>query len=250
MFKLTGQSLFPAARGRLLAIVRRGVLLAAAGAALHAPVSAQNSPRPFASAGDCGSLAREDGGPWDYRSDPIKRLKTVERYHFTPQVEMLLKGESSARIGMDLDFTLRSFPNHHRALLSMMRLGAREGRAKPDGAQFSVECWFERALRFQPDDAVARMLYVTFLNRAGRLPEARDQLGQVTAAAGDNPFTHYNAGLLYLEMKDYPNALAQAHISYGMGMGRPELRDQLVKAGQWREPAAAASSPASDPNRP
>lgn len=59
-------------------------------------------------------------GPFDYTSPTDrKHLGIVEHYHFTSDVEHLRKGASGS-IALDLDYTLRAFPNHHRALNAMM----------------------------------------------------------------------------------------------------------------------------------
>lgn len=174
-------------------------------------------------------------GPFDYRTERNVNLTTVEQYHFTPEVENRIKGNTGT-IGSDLDYTLRAFPNHHRALIAMMRLGEKLKTPQPPGARFSVECWFERALYFRPDDDIARLIYATFLVKNGRKPEAIKQLEATAKAAGNNGFTHYNIGLIYLDIKDYDQALAQAHIAYGLGVTKPELREKLESTGKWKEP--------------
>jgi tetratricopeptide (TPR) repeat protein len=188
----------------------------------------------------CGEIGMTRG---DYISDR-RLLKTVEDYHFTPQVESLVKGQSSAEIGADLNYTLRSFPNHHRALLALMRLSERERTPQVRGAEFSVECYFDRALRFRPDDTVARMLYATYLLKQKRPDEARAQLARTAQDAKEAPMTHFNLGLLYLEMKDHQAALEHAHKAQALGLKRPELVDKLKQAGHWREPAPAAPADA------
>ena len=55
-------------------------------------------------------------GPFDYRTATKDKLKLVESYHFTPKVESLIGGQSGT-LGADIDYTLRAFPNHPRALL-------------------------------------------------------------------------------------------------------------------------------------
>lgn len=73
----------------------------------------------------CGSL-QNAFGPFDYR-DPEARgepLRLVESAHFTPSVESLVKGNSGTVAG-DLDYTLRAFPNHHRALYSVAQYAFR-----------------------------------------------------------------------------------------------------------------------------
>lgn len=200
-------------------------------------------------AGFCGPLANAFG-PFDYRpekdpptggvGDHKHKLGLVEGAHFTDVVELLIRGRSGGQDpGGDIDYTLRAFPNHHRALLSVMRYGEKKGTQKPAGLTYSVECYFERALRFARDDALVRMIYSTYLTKNKRQPEAIAQLEQATVLAGDNPFTNYNLGLLYFDMKIYDKSLAQAHRAQELGFERAELRDLLKAAGQWQEPALA-----------
>ena len=193
----------------------------------------------------CGELGN-GYGPYDYRSDRDK-LPIVEVAHFTPEVEALIRGNTS-HIGGDLDYTLRAFPNHHRALISMMRLAERTKSPQAPNARYTVACYFERAVRFKPDDTTARMLFATYLHKIGRVAEANQQLDQSVMLAGDNAFTHYNAGLVYMDLKNYDKALHQAHVAYGLGFPRMELREALKAAGKWVEPSTdPASAPASDP---
>jgi uncharacterized protein (TIGR02996 family) len=184
----------------------------------------------------CGEL-RSGYGPFDYRTNRGETLDVVERRHFTPEVEALIRGNTSIHIGQDLSYTLGTFPNHHRALMSMMRYGEKLKTPQPPYAQYSVECYFLRALRFRPDDTTVRMMYATFLNANARAPEAMQELEQVSKAAGDNPFTYYNMGLIYLDMKEYEKALALAHKAMALGFGRTGLRDKLMAVGKWRAPA-------------
>ncbi len=189
--------------------------------------------------GACGSLANAFG-PFDYRHVRGHELQIVEGAHFTPAVEALIRG-SSGYLGSDLDYTLRAFPNHHRALVSMMRYGEKTKSPQPPNTQYPVECYFERAIRFQRDDVIARLLYATFLQKADRHDEANAQLQQAEGFAGDNAFSHYNIGLVYLDGKNYQGAVRQAHRAYELGFPRTELKDRLVAAGQWEDPTAPAA---------
>jgi tetratricopeptide (TPR) repeat protein len=191
----------------------------------------------------CGSL-QNAYGPFDYRTQRDK-LQVVEEHHFTPQVESLIRGQEGY-IGGDIDYTLRAFPNHHRALMAVMRWGEKNKSPQPRDLQYPVECYFERALRFKPDDTTARMLYATYLLRNNREAAAIAELDRTVTLAGDNAFTHYNAGLVYLDAKNYEKALKQAHTAYGLGFPRQDLKVKLTAAGKWREaPPAAAGSAAS-----
>jgi tetratricopeptide (TPR) repeat protein len=181
---------------------------------------------------------------FDYRTDQ-KKFKVVEEFHFTPEIEALLRGKSGS-LGQELNYTLTHVPNHHRALIALTRYGEKMKSPRPADLRYPIECYFERALRFRPDDNVARLLYAHHLAANQRAPEAARQLELAAAAAGDNPFTHYNIGLIYVEIKSYDRALEQAHKAAALGFGRTALREQLQAAGRWQEPAAAGpGSPAS-----
>lgn len=188
----------------------------------------------------CGDLGN-GYGPYDYRTDRDK-LPIVEAGHFTPEVEALFRSVTGY-IGGDLDYTLRAFPNHHRALVSMMRFGERTKSAQPPSAKYTVECYFERAVRFRPDDTTVRMLFATYLHKIGREADANQQLELAVKLAGENAFTHYNAGLVYLDLKNYDEALRQAHVAYELGFPRPHLREALKAMGKWTEPRADLAAP-------
>lgn len=192
--------------------------------------------------------------PEDYRK-PSARLRVVEDYHFGPNVEALARSmQRGVPLGSDLDYTLWGYPNHHRALVALVRLGEREKTDKPNGANFTIDCYFRRGLRVAPDDGITRMLYAQYLGKQGRREDALRNLDFVVQNAGENPFTHYNAGLLYFELKAYPKAVAQAKRSEALGFPRADLRESLKRAGEWppEDAAAPASAPASSdaPSRP
>ncbi len=225
----------PAAAMRLCATV----LALGLGAAAASAQSAANG---------CGSLANP-AGPFDYRNER-EMLQLVEGHHFGPPVEALLRGVSGT-VGADIAYVLRWYPNHHRALLAMTRLYERQKWAQPEGAQWSIDCYYERALRFRSDDVIVRLLFASYLAKRGRNQEAAAQLGQVTVDAGDNGFTHYNVGLQYFELGLYDQALESAHRALQYGFPRTDLADRLRAAGRWKEPptqATTAAPAASAPN--
>jgi tetratricopeptide (TPR) repeat protein len=232
---VTGDAACRPSRAKCLA-----ALLLAAGGLVQSLAFAQPSP---ASCGPLQALL------FDYRTDQ-KQYKVVEEFHFTPEIEALLRGKSGT-LGQELNYTLSNVPNHHRALISLTRYGEKMKSPQPPDLRYPIECYFERALRFKPDDNVARLLYANFLAHGQRTADATRQLEIAASNAGDNAFTHYNIGLIYFEMKVYDRALAQAHKAAALGFGRTALREQLQAAGKWREPtvataaAAAASAAAS-----
>lgn len=193
----------------------------------------------------CGTLSSVGQyGPYDFRTDRDK-VQIVLINHFTPDVEALLPSKLGPPGGA-IDYTLRALPNYHRALIAMMRLGKKEKTPQPKGSTHSIDCWFERAVIFRPDDAVVRMIYSTYLNSMGRIQDANSQLEISTFYAKDSPFTHYNIGLHYLELKNYEKALVAAHQAIALGWTQTELRDRLRSAGKWSEPADLPTTPATD----
>lgn len=167
-------------------------------------------------------------------------LKLVEDAHFTAEVETLRHGKIGiGPPGGDIAYTLRVYPNHHRALIAMVALGEKEKTYQPNGSEHSVECWLQRAVAFRPDDNMARMLYGQYLIKSKRADEAAQQLSVAATQAGDNAFTQHNVGLLYFDMKEYDKALLQAHKAYELGFGAATLRDRLKSVGKWSEPAQA-----------
>ena len=194
----------------------------------------------------CGPLSN-GYGPFDYRTHRAQ-LQVVEAHHFDAGVESLQRGKSS-HLGGDLDYTLRASPNHARALMAMARLSEREKKAKPHGANYTIDCYFDRAVRFAPNDPTVLTLYAIHLNKKGKKTEAIAQLETAEKHVGRSPNIAYNMGLVYLDLNDFDNALKYAHIAYEGGFPLPGLRNMLKRAGKWREaekqPAAAQDSPAS-----
>ena len=194
-----------------------------------------------ASAQECGPL-RGPGqyGPYDYRTDKDK-LPVVEDHHFTPVVETLVRGQEGS-LGSDLDYTLRAFPNHSRALVAMMKLGDKEKTARPAGANYPVECYFERAMQFRPTDRAVRVIYAGYLGKTGKKTEAINQLLGVQEMDGPkNPYVPYEIGLLYFDLGDFEKSLAFAHRANREGATLEGLKNRLLKAGKWRDPPADAA---------
>ena len=81
--------------------------------------------------------------------------------------------------------------------MTMVRLGEKLKTERPRGARYSIECYFDRAMRFRPDDGTVRMVYADFLSKRGRNKEALEQLEKAQALAGDSANLHYNIALAY-----------------------------------------------------
>jgi uncharacterized protein (TIGR02996 family) len=199
---------------------------------------------------DCGDPFRNHFGPFDYRSATKDTLALVERVHFTLGIETMTRPGTTmfSHMAGDVAYTLEVFPNHHRALVTMRKLGERHKTDKPPGANFTVECYFRRSVQFRPKDITARLLYADYLIAQNRHDEARHQIQAAASEPVEFPFTDYNIGRLYLDLKDYDKALEHARRAMAAGFPRTDLKDALMRAGKWVEQQdSAASSPGAPP---
>jgi len=183
---------------------------------------------------DCGSL-KNHYGPFDYRTASTDTKHGVESYHFTPKVENLIGGQNTYTPGGDMAYTLHVFPNHHRALMSLIKLAKKQNTTKPREMRYSVLCYFDRAERFAPNDATVRVLHGIYLMQISQHRDATKKFEEAIEHAGDNANVYFNLGLAYFELKDYDRALDNAHKAYRLGFQLPGLRNKLEKAGKWKE---------------
>jgi len=201
-----------------------------------------------AAASQCGDPRDSGGvGPFDYR-DPsnLRMRRTVEQHHFYALLErqaLYGRGDLSLpRIGGDLDYTLRAFPNHHRALFATAVLQHRlREEAKERFAErlrFSrmrtAKCYFERALEFAPGDPNVYNAQAIFMHRVGRLDEALELFQKVVELEPESPEALYNLGLIHFAREEYDASYRAAKKAYEFGYAKPELRVRLQRKGAWR----------------
>lgn len=184
----------------------------------------------------CGDLTGNTYGPFDYRKRAEFNIDVVEKNHFTSEVEAGIKG-ISGYLGGDLSYTLIVIPNHIRALNTMAKVGLRDKTVQVYGAKFPVECYFDRAIRFTPDDGAVRATYGSYLMALGKLERAAEMFVAAVELSPEDPTINYNAGLVYLKKKDYEKARFHAKKAYALEFPLPGLKNKLIEAGQWDEPA-------------
>lgn len=182
---------------------------------------------------DCGQVRQYAVGG-DYTSAKDRRnLALVEAFHFTPDVEALKRG--SVKPGENIGTTLEHYPNHHRALAAMARLGQRDQAARVNGAAYTVDCYFQRAIRFRPEDAKVRVVYSSHLLETGRADAALAQMREAVRIDPLDPAAHYNLGILFVMRGQYDEAKVHARKAYQGGFPLPALKNKLREAGHWRE---------------
>ncbi len=180
------------------------------------------------------------GMPVDYR-DPSQTYKRdiVERFHFTPEIENLIKGQNGPLPG-DIHYTLIQLVNHHRALQAMANWQLKHPR-KPGDEFYPADCYFERALAFTPDDPLIYMIWGNYAFRNKEYDRAVLIYQRAEELAPTDPEVQYNLGLLNLELKNYDKAKAYAQKAYAQRYPLPGLRNKLKKLGISLDDTVAAS---------
>ena len=177
-------------------------------------------------------------GPFDYlsRSSLRDKLNIVESYHFTHEVEQLLRGKSG-RIAGDIDYTLRAWPNHHRALNAMMRYQNAQSRKWEHAPGLAgvppVECYFQRAINFSPKDGTVRMLFAMHLQKNQQLDRAGTLYQEALDLEPNNLQLKYNYALLLVELREYERAREFARAIYEMDFPLMGLQKKLKNKGFW-----------------
>lgn len=198
---------------------------------------------------------RHGYGPYDYRTATKEQKQLVEGAHFFPNVENLVSGTKHPAHGYivipggEIDYTLRAFPNHPRALLALSRLSIRDSTDKPEGIKAPVDCYFQSAIKYRPTDSMVRVIYGVHLAKLGQTDKSLEHLQKAEELSGGGANLYYNLGLAYFQGKRYPEALEAAHKAYALGFPLPGLRDMLKRVGQWSEPVVVpvAALPTSQP---
>ncbi len=167
-------------------------------------------------------------------------IEMVEFTHFDEGVENLTRGATSTAMG-DIDFVLRIFPNHHRALRSSIEFSLRHKRYPPGEHGLPAECYLMRAIDFSPRDSEPPMLLGYYLQRKGLTKQALEMNLLAMSLRPRDVMLRYNTGLLLVKMKRYDEAREIAKPLYDAGLDIPGLKQQLIRAGAWeRDPEAVA----------
>ena len=198
----------------------------------------------------------EQYGPFDYYDPPKGSLSLVERPHFGAITQERAKRGDWCWYWSDLDYTLRVFPNHPRAIEAMAEY-LKEHQACPkdnkaaalkdivagieegDWREKNADYYYEIGIKFRPKQTAARILYGKYLYKMGRLKDALKQLSDAEKLDPASGETHYYMGLAYADSGDYLNAKSHAikahKLGYKVDEKSPDLRGKLVKAGVWTD---------------
>lgn len=206
---------------------------------------------PNATAADYGQF-----GPFDFyatQKNGAYPYTVVERHHLGPKTELMLRQGDYCGYWSDLDYTLRAFPNHPKALRMMaeflkthvscniggttsaspsvlelaaqMESGGWQGR--------TMEYYFDTAIKYRPQYTETRILYARALSDSGNRDQAVRVLEDALRLDPQSGSAHYELGMIQFAKGDKQSALEHARKAYQLGKPPTTLRDQLVAAGIW-----------------
>ncbi len=139
--------------------------------------------------------------------------------------------ESPLNLNNNLDYTLRAFPNHHRALYTMVRLRLRQQGEKYAG--YPVECYLERALRFKSDDGAVLTIYGIYLYKIAQYEQATQKLKEAVMVSPESAEAHYNLGLVLYRTNRLDEAVKHAKIANELGYPLDGLIRRLKQSDAW-----------------
>jgi tetratricopeptide (TPR) repeat protein len=118
----------------------------------------------------------------------------------------------------------------------MSRLSFKEKRSKPNGARFTVDCYFDRAMQWRPEDASVRLVWGIHLLKTGNQKGGIEQLEKALSLGLDSGNAHYNLGLAFFEVGEYSRSASHAIRAYQLNFALPGLKEKLRKIGKWPSP--------------
>ncbi len=173
-------------------------------------------------------------GPYDYRERGRywQELSLVEGAHFNANVERLIGGaKQKHNMTGDIDYTLRAFPNHHRALNTLIRYRVERGSKGEEEPLSKTECYFQRAIHFAPDDGTSYLLYAILLHKLDKFDASLKFYRHAEKLQPKNVEVKYNLGLLLVDMNRYDEAVKYAREAYAKRFPLQGLKNKLKRKG-------------------
>lgn len=175
-----------------------------------------------------------------YAQDPttLKWKGLVEGAHFTVGVQQGKYGNAGTLEG-DLDYVLRHFPNHPKALYVMGKLQAKDhfnpkrGSDRKDYFIFSIECYLNRAIQLNNKYSSTYLVSAILLHQSQSYSKAELHYLKATELDSKNTEAQYNLGLLYFDIKEYEKSKVYAIKAYAGGYPLSGLKDKLKSLNKW-----------------
>ncbi|MCW8886635.1 MAG: hypothetical protein OQK12_15520 [Motiliproteus sp.] len=147
-------------------------------------------------------------GPYNY-NNPIHRrgpLNLVEKAHFTiAEARLIPRHNGNIRHMLsDIDYTVRAFPNHHRALYSLIQYKLKYD--KKFSMETPAECYIFRAINFKKKDPILYLLQGILLHRFKNYKESLIYYKKSESLGNKSAELFYNMGLAYYKIKKIEDA--------------------------------------------
>ena len=166
--------------------------------------------------------------PKDYRKVSDKWRRTIDRHHFDSHSAAFLARRLKVPAGQTgqyqppsagFDYTLWGLPNHPRALAAIEKLAFENKTDKLPKMLLPARCYFERAIRFYPDDPVPHAEKAVFhVERADTLSKSSSEIDVYLAWS-------------LIEIGKYEDATKYAKRLYSKGYPLQGLRNRLRREG-------------------
>lgn len=185
-------------------------------------------------------------GPFDYydpanhapnKIKPPSIVGIVEIPHLTKEVRRLERGPT-ARIADDLEYLLKSFPNHPIGLQLIIRY---EQRYKSDDSfklkegplVLAPECYLFAATKYKPLQPQSWILWGIYLYQQDRYDEALVKYHTAEKLTSPNAELFYNIGLTHFRLENFSEAKTYASKAKDLGYPMDGLINLLKEKGKW-----------------
>jgi len=163
-------------------------------------------------------------GPYDYTNPSHQsRLPIVIGAHFKKSVQRLTPGTNHSG---DLSYTLRAIPNYHPALYAISQY--EQQNKLLHHKSYTADCFFRRAIYFQPKDSTSQMLFAMHLQATKRMKLARQYYESALKISPTAAELNYNYGLFMVGQGHIKQARKAAKIAYKMGYPLQGLKKKLA----------------------
>jgi len=183
---------------------------------------------------------RDRLNPQDYRSATAHWKGMVEGAHFESHYEAYLAGfmlvqgahKHGEYVTAGFEYTLWGFPNHPRALAAIEQLSYRDHKTDQlPKMQFKVWCYFQRAVKWYPDDPMPHAIYAYYLARRDRRSEALFEIWRAEQLDPGTVDVSLYLAFAYIKLNEFEKAAVYAKKAYAQGYPLPWLRQRLAKEG-------------------
>jgi len=162
--------------------------------------------------------------------DPINThyLDMVTGAHVDKMEQRYKKGQFDW-VWSDLEYTLKRVPNHPRALLKLVTFSREYKKITPAVA----DDYFQKAIKFNPDEPNTRVIYGFHLQKYPQLDKAIEQYEIALKLKPNHAQGHYNLALALIDKGELEKAKKHAKEAYNLGYPLEGAKERLIELNAW-----------------